>query len=43
MNQIAETLFITMALVIGSGIIIGLIIAVDERKKMNKDKFDEHR
>jgi hypothetical protein len=43
MNQIAETLFMTLALVIGSGIAIGLLISVDERKKMNRDKFDEHR
>ena len=43
MNPIAEILFITLALVIGSAVIVGLLIAVDERNKYRKTlrQFDE--
>ena len=43
MNSIAEILFITLGILIGSGLIVGLLIAVDERNKYRKSfhKFDE--
>jgi hypothetical protein len=43
MNAIAEILFITLGIVIGSGLIVGLLIAVDERNKYRKSsrQFDE--
>ncbi len=37
MNQIAEILFITLALVISSGVIIALLVSMDERKKFKRD------
>jgi hypothetical protein len=43
MNAIAEILFITLGIVIGSGLIVGLLISVDERNKYRKSSrhFDE--
>ena len=43
MNPIAEALFITLGIVIGSVIIISLLVAVDERNKYRKSlrQFDE--
>jgi hypothetical protein len=43
MSRIAEILFMTLVLVIASGVIIGLIIAVDERKnfKREMEKLDK--
>lgn len=46
MSPIAEALFIALGFVIGGGIIIGLVIAIDERKQYDRelarlDKEDE--
>jgi hypothetical protein len=37
MNQIAETLFITLALLVSIVVIIALLVSVDERKQFNKE------